>query len=213
MEKNPERVRMLLRSLARNIATPANYPTILADMEATDTSISDKTVSTYMNALRRIFVVEDLPAWAPSLRSKTAIRTSAKRHFVDPSIATGVLRTNPEGILQDFKYFGFLFEALCTRDVRVYAQANDGDVFHYRDKSGLEADLIVRLRDGRWAALEVKLGNKQIEEAAENLLAIKSKINEEKMGEPSFLMIVTGGQMAYRRKDGIWVVPLGCLRD
>ena len=213
VEKNPERVRMLLRSLARNIATPANYPTILADMEATDTSISDKTVSTYMNALRRIFVVEDLPAWAPSLRSKTAIRTSAKRHFVDPSIATGVLRTNPEGMLQDFKYFGFLFEALCTRDVRVYAQANDGDVFHYRDKSGLEADLIVRLRDGRWAALEVKLGNKQIEEAAENLLAIKSKIDEEKMGEPSFLMIVTGGQMAYRRKDGIWVVPLGCLRD
>ena len=213
VEKNPERVRMLLRSLARNIATPANYPTILADMEATDTSISDKTVSTYMNALRRIFVVEDLPAWAPSLRSKTAIRTSAKRHFVDPSIATGVLRTNPEGILQDFKYFGFLFEALCTRDVRVYAQANDGDVFHYRDKSGLEADLIVRLRDGRWAALEVKLGNKQIEEAAENLLAIKSKIDEEKMGEPSFLMIITGGQLAYRRKDGIWVVPLGCLRD
>ena len=213
MEKNPERVRMLLRSLARNIATPANYPTILADMEASDTSISDKTVSTYMNALRRIFVVEDLPAWAPSLRSKTAIRTSAKRHFVDPSIATGVLRTNPEGILQDFKYFGFLFEALCTRDVRVYAQANDGDVFHYRDKSGLEADLIVRLRDGRWAALEVKLGNKQIEEAAENLLAIKTRIDKEKMGEPSFLMIVTGGQMAYRRKDGIWVVPLGCLRD
>lgn len=204
---------MLLRSLARNIATPANYPTILADMEATDTGISDKTVSTYMNALRRIFVVEDLPAWAPSLRSKTAIRTSAKRHFVDPSIATGVLRTNPEGILQDFKYFGFLFEALCTRDVRVYAQANDGDVFHYRDKSGLEADLIVRLRDGRWAALEVKLGNKQIEEAAENLLAIKTKIDKEKMGEPSFLMIITGGQLAYRRKDGIWVVPLGCLRD
>jgi len=168
VEKNPGRVRLLLRSLARNIATPASYKTIRTDIEATDITISDKTISSYINALRRIFVVEDLPAWSPSLRSKTAIRTSAKRHFVDPSIATAVLRTNPEGILKDFKYFGFLFEALCTRDVRVYAQAIDGDVFHYRDKSGLESDLIVRLRDGRWAAIEVKLGNKQIEEAAGN---------------------------------------------
>jgi predicted AAA+ superfamily ATPase len=113
----------------------------------------------------------------------------------------------------DFTYFGFLFESLCTRDVRIYAQANDGDVFHYRDKSGLEADLIVRLRDGRWAAIEVKLGNKQIEEAATHLLALKAKINEGKMGEASFLMILTGGQYAYQRKDGIWVVPIGCLKD
>ena len=213
VEKNPDRVRLLLRSLARNIATTATSKTILADMEATDITISDKTVSVYINALRRIFVVEDLPAWSPSLRSKTAIRTSPKRHFVDPSIATAVLRTNPEGILKDFQYFGFLFESLCTRDIRVYAQANDGDVFHYRDKSGLEADLIVRLRDGRWAAIEVKLGNKQIEEAADNLLSLKARIDEEKMGEPSFLMVITGGQYAYRRKDGIWVVPIGCLRD
>ena len=213
VEKNPDRVRLLLRSLARNIATPAAYQTIMSDMEATDVSLSDKTVSAYMNALRRIFVVEDLPAWSPSLRSKTAIRTSPKRHFVDPSIATAVLRTNPEGILTDFQYFGFLFESLCTRDIRIYAQANDGDAFHYRDKSGLEADLIVRLRDGRWAAIEVKLGNKQIEEAADNLLSLKARIDEEKMGEPSFLMVITGGQYAYRRNDGIWVVPIGCLRD
>ncbi len=213
VEKNPERVRVLLRSLARNIATTANYQTIQEDIEATDTTVSDRTISSYMNALRRIFVVEDLPAWAPSLRSKTAIRTSVKRHFVDPSIATGVLRTNPQGVLNDFPFFGFLFEALCTRDIRVYAQANDGDVFHYRDKSGLEADLIVRLRDGRWAALEVKLGAKQIDEAAKNLLALQARVDREKMGEASFLMIVTGGQFAYRRSDGIWVVPLGCLRD
>ena len=211
VEKNPERVRLLLRSLARNIATTANYTTIIEDLEATDKSISDKTVSTYINALKRIFVVEDLPAWQPSLRSKTAIRTSDKRHFVDPSIATAVMRIDPEGILNDFEYFGFLFESLCTRDVRIYAQANDGDVFHYRDKSGLESDLIVRLRNGKWAAIEVQLGQKQIEEAASNLIAIKNKIDNEKMGEPSFLMILTGGQFAYQRKDGVWVVPIGCL--
>ena len=213
VEKNPERVRLLLRSLARNIATTATYQTIKEDVEATDISISDKTINTYINALRRIFVVEDLPAWKPSLRSKTAIRTTEKRHFVDPSIATAVMRTNPEGVLTDFKYFGFLFESLCTRDIRVYAQANDGDVFHYRDKSGLEADLIVRLHDGRWAAIEVKLGNKQIEEAALNLLALKSKIDEEKMDNAAFLMIITGGLTAYQRNDGIWVVPIGCLKD
>ncbi len=213
IEKNPERVRLLLRSLARNIATTATYQTIKEDIEAIDISISDKTISTYFNALRRIFVVEDLPAWAPSLRSKTAIRTTDKRHFVDPSIATAVMRTNPEGVLTNFKYFGFLFESLCTRDIRIYSQANDGDVFHYRDKSGLEADLIVRLRDGRWAAIEVKLGNKQIEEAAKNLLALKKKIDEEKMGKASFLMIITAGQHAYQRKDGIWIVPIGCMKD
>jgi predicted AAA+ superfamily ATPase len=213
VEKNPERVRLLLRSLARNISTTSTFQTIRKDMEATDIGLSDKTIQTYINALRRIFVIEDLPAWAPSLRSKTAIRTSEKRHFVDPSIATAVLRTNPKGILADFTFFGFLFEALCTRDIRIYAQAIDGDVFHYRDKSGLEADLIVRLRDGRWAAIEVKLGTKQIEEAAKNLLILKSKINEESMGKESFLMILTGGQYAYQRKDGIWIVPIGCLKN
>lgn len=213
IEKNPERVRLLLRSLARNISTTATYQTIKQDIIATNLTISDKTINTYINALRKIYVVEDLPAWSPTLRSKTAIRTTEKRHFVDPSIATAVMRTKPEGILTDFEYFGFLFEALCTRDIRIYAQTNDGDVFHYRDKSGLEADLIVRLRDGRWAAIEVKLGNKQIEDAAVNLLALKAKIDNEKMGSDSFMMIITGGQFAYQRKDGIWVVPIGCLKD
>ena len=213
VEKNPERVRLLLRSLARNIATMASVQTIKNDIEATAISISDKTISSYLNALRRIFVVEDLPAWLPSMRSKTAIRTSSKRHFVDPSIATAVLRTNPDGLLNDFKTFGFLFESLCTRDIRIYAEVIDGDVFHYRDKSGLESDLIVRLRDGRWAAIEVKLGNKQIEEAAQNLLALKAKIDEDKMGQVSFLMVITGGQYAYRRNDGVLVVPIGCLKN
>lgn len=213
VEKNPERVRLLLRSLARNVATLASIQTIKSDIEATDVSISDKTIGSYLNALRRIFVVEDLPAWLPSMRSKSAIRTSAKRHFVDPSIATAVLRTNPDGLLNDFNTFGFLFESLCTRDIRIYVQAIDGDVFHYRDKSGLESDLIVRLRDGRWAAIEVKLGNKQIEEAAKNLLALKAKIDEDKMGQASFLMVITGGQYAYRRIDGVLVVPIGCLKN
>jgi uncharacterized protein len=213
VEKNPERVRLMLRSLARNLATMASYPTIQQDLEATDISLSDKTISSYMNALRRIFVVEDLPAWAPSLRSKTAIRTTEKRHFVDPSIATAVMRLNPEGVLEDFEYFGFLFESLCCRDVRIYAQAYDSDVFHYRDKSGLEADLIIRSRNGSWAAIEVKLGQKKTEEAANHLLALKNRVDQEKMGEPAFLMVLTGGQFAYRRKDGVWVVPIGCLRD
>ena len=213
VEKNPNRVRLLLRSLARNIATVASAQTILKDMEGAETSISDKTFEVYYNALRRIFVVEDMPAWSPSLRSKTAIRTSPKRHFVDPSIATAVMRINPEAVLQDFEYFGFLFEALCARDVRIYAQRNDGEVFHYRDKSGLEADMIVQLRDGRWGAIEVKLGNKQIEQAADSLIKLKEKVDVEKMREPSFLLVLTGGQFAYRRKDGVWIVPVGCLKN
>lgn len=212
VEKNPERVRMLLRSLARNISTMASGQTIMADMESNDIGISEKTLSSYLNALRRIFVIEDTPAWMPSLRSKTPIRTSPKRNFVDPSIATAVMRTNPSGLLNDFETFGFMFESLCTRDMRIYAQANDGAVFHYRDKNDLESDMIISLRDGRWAPIEVKLGNKQIDEAAKNLLSLQSKINTEKMGKPSFLMVVTGGEFAYTRDDGVLVVPIGCLK-
>jgi predicted AAA+ superfamily ATPase len=140
IEKNPNRVRLLLRSLARNISTMASMKTIQDDVEATDSAISDKTIASYLNVLRRIFVIEDLAAWSPSLRSKSAIRTSVKRHFVDPSIATAVMRLNPEGLLKDFETFGLLFESLCVRDMRVYAQVNDGDVFHYRDKNNLETD-------------------------------------------------------------------------
>ena len=212
VEKNPNKVRLLMRSLARNVSTMASFQTILNDVEATEETISDKTLSTYYNALRRIFVVEPLPAWSPKLRSKTAIRTSPKLHFFDPSIATSVMRINPDALLHDFEYFGFLFEALCTRDIRIYVQHNDGDVFHYRDKSGLETDLIVQLRDGRWGAIEVKMGNKQIEEAAVNLLKLKDKINTDKMREPSFLMVLTGGQFAFKRQDGVFVVPIGCLK-
>lgn len=213
VEKNPERVRLLLRSLARNISTLTTGQTILADIEATDLTISDKTLTQYLNALRRIYVIEDVPAWQPSLRSKSAIRTTHKRGFVDPSIATAVLRAKPESLLEDFQLFGFLFEALCIRDMRIYAEANDGDVFHYRDATGLESDMIIRLRNGKWGAIEVKLGSGQIDNAAKNLLELKDKINKEKMGEPSFLMVLTGGEFAYRREDGVLVVPIGCMRD
>jgi predicted AAA+ superfamily ATPase len=213
VEKDPERVRVLLQSLARNISTMATARTIMDDMQVNASSITDKTLSSYLNALRRIFVVEDVPAWQPSLRSKTAIRTANKRQFVDPSIATAVMRTNAKGILQDFETFGFLFESLCTRDLRIYAQAVDGGVFHYRDKSELESDIVIKLHDGRWAAVEVKLGMKQIEEAAANLIKLQQKIDTVKMNQPSFLMVLTGGQVAYRRADGVLVVPIGCLRD
>lgn len=213
VEKNPQRVRMLMKSLSRNISTLATLKTIQDDIQANDIAISENTLNSYLNALRRIFVVEDIPAWQPSLRSKTAIRTSAKRQFVDPSIATAVLKVKPDGLLKDFELFGFLFESLCTRDIRVYSQANDGEVLHYRDKNGLESDLIIRLNDGRWAAIEVKMGNKQIEQASKNLIKLKSKVDTDKIGEPSFLMVITGGQYAYKDKNGVLICPIGCLKN
>ena len=215
IEKNPVRVRALLRSLSRNISTLATIRTIHDDiaMGDADESISEKTISQYLGALDRIFVTENLPAWNPALRSKTAIRTSPKRQFVDPSIAAAAMRLTPSRLLEDFNYFGFLFESLCDRDLRIYAEAIDGQVFHYRDASGLEADAVIALNDGRWAAVEVKLGSKEIEDAAVHLLELKNKVNTEKMREPSFLMILTGTEIAYRREDGVYVVPLGCLKD
>lgn len=213
VEKNPKRIQLLLRSLARNVATIATNVTILKDIENNDITLTAPTLDVYLNALRRIYVIEDQAAWLPSMRSKTALRTRAKRHFTDPSIATAVLRTSPEDLLNDFNTFGFLFESLCTRDMRIYAQANDGEIYHFRNKNGLEADMIIALNDGRWAAVEVKLGNKQIEEAALHLQELAQKVDEEKMGKPSFLMVLTGGELAYQRKDGILVVPIGCLKD
>ena len=213
IEKNPARVRALMRSLARNISTAAGITTIKDDIAANDETISDKTIFAYLNALRRIFVVEDLPAWNPAMRSRTSIRTSSKRHFVDPSIAAAVLRATPDSLLGDFNTFGLLFESLCIRDLRVYAQSIDGDVFHYRDKNGLEADAIVHLKDGRWGAVEVKMGAKEIELAAENLKKLRYKINLDKMKEPSFLMVLTGAELGYRRDDGVYIVPIGCLKD
>ena len=215
IEKSPVRVRALMRSLARNISTLATIRTIRDDiaMGDEDDLLSEKSISQYLTALDRIFVTENLPAWNPALRSKTAIRTSPKRQFSDPSIAAATMRLTPERLLDDFNYFGFLFESLCIRDLRVYAEAIDGQVFHYRDASGLESDAVVCLNDGRWAAIEVKLGSKEIEEAAVHLRQLVEKVNTDKMKEPSFLMVLTGTEIAYRRDDGVLIVPLGCLRN
>ena len=213
IEKNPDRVRLLLRSLARNVCTLATAKTIIDDVAANEVSMTEKTYTSYMNALKRIFVVENSPAWQPSLRSKTAIRSSEKRNFVDPSIGIAALQASPDNLLDDFETFGFFFESLCTRDIRVYTQALGGEVHHYRDRSGLEADMIIRLHNGQWAAIEVKMGSKQIDEAAENLIALRERIDTSRVGEPAFLMVLTGGEYAYRRKDGVLNIPIGCLKD
>ena len=211
-EKNPDRVRAVLRSYARNISTMTAASTIMADVKANDISITDKTLTNYLTALRRLFIIEDAKAWQPSLRSKTGIRTSNKRHFVDTSIATAVLELNPKSILEDFNLFGFLFEDFCLRDVRVYTEPLRGTVYHYHDNSELESDLIIRLHDGRWAAVEVKTGSKEIEEAADNLIQLSKDVDTSKIGEPAFLMVLTAGQYAYRREDGVYIVPIGCLK-
>jgi len=213
VERNPERVQSLMRSLARNVSTPASMRTVMDDMASDDSTISEKTVASYLNALRRIFVIEDLPAWGPAMRSKTVLRTSPKRHFTDPSIASVFLNASPRGLLNDFNTFGLLFESLCIRDLRVYAQASNGKVFHYRDRSDLEADAIVHLQDGRWGAIEVKMGSSGIEKGIESLKRVRDAVNTEKMMEPSFLMVLTAGEYAYRRDDGVYIVPIGCLRD
>jgi len=212
VEKSPARVRALMHSLARNISTMATIATIRNDIAGDEESISEKTISSYINALRRIFVVEDLPAWSPAMRSKTTIRTSSKRHFCDPSIAVATLRATPDSLLQDFNTFGLLFESLCVRDLRVYAGAIDGEVFHYRDRNDLEADAVIHLRDGRWGAVEVKMGAKEIETAAENLKTLRDKVNVDKMQEPAFLMVLTATEFGYRRDDGVYIVPIGCLK-
>ena len=175
--------------------------------------LSEETISSYVTALEKLYVIENLPAWNPSLRSKTAVRTSATRHYVDPSIACAALGMGPNDLINDLHTFGLFFESLCVRDLRVYSEALKGGVYHYRDKAGREFDAVIHLRDGRWAPVEVKLANQErIEEAAKSLLAFAADIDTTKMKPPSFLMIVTATQYAYRRTDGVYVVPLGCLR-
>jgi len=213
IEKNPDRVKGLLRSLARNISSEAKNSTILNDLTENDESLSQVTITQYINALKKIFVIEDLPAWSAKLRSKTAIRTTAKRHFVDPSIATAALRATPKKLLSDFETFGLLFESLCIRDLRVYAESIDGNVYHYRDKSGLEIDAIIQLADGRWGAAEIKMGAGEIEDASENLLKLKKVVDTEKMDNPSFLMVLTATEYAFQMKNSVLVVPLGCLKN
>ena len=211
--RNPDRVYGLLRSISRNISTQANTATLLRDLSSNDESLSDKTVNDYITALKKLYVIEDLPAWSPHLRSRRAIRTTAKRHFADPSIAAAALRADAGKLLSDFKTFGYLFESLCIRDLRVYADSLDGNVYHYRDQLDNEVDAIVQLRDGRWAAVEIKMGAGEIEKAAENLIKFRDSIDTDKMPAPSFLMVLTATEYAFRLNNGVFVVPLGCLKN
>jgi len=214
--KDPLRVERLMRSLARNQGQQIAYTAIAADIGANgDGTIDQETVALYIAALKRIFVVEDMPAWNPNLRSKTAIRTSDTRYFVDPSIATAALGAGPNDLISDLKTMGFLFECLCVRDLRIYAEALGGSVAHFRNKAGLECDAVVHLRNGDYGLVEVKLGGeKLIQEGALTLRKLSGLIDTTKMKAPAFLMILTGTTgYAYRREDGIYVVPVTTLRN
>jgi len=214
VKRNPQRVKLLMRSLSRFIASDAKITGIKDDMLTNDSdSLTEDTILSYINALKRIFVVEDLPAWSPNLRSKTAIRTSDTRHFIDPSIAVASLGIGPDDLLNDLNTMGLLFESLCIRDLRVFSESLDGTVYHYRDKTGLECDAIVHLRNGSYALTEVKLGGSEIDEAAKNLITLKNKIDTGRMKPPAFMMILTGTGFGYLRDDGVYVVPIGCLKD
>lgn len=214
VNRNTNRLRTILRSLARNTCTTASIGTIREDTSYDNGKISEKTITDYINALSKLYVIDDVEAWCPKLRSKTTIRTTSKRCFIDPSIALAALRSSDKDLLKDFNTFGFIFESLCLRDLKIYAQALDGDVFYYRDKNDLECDAIVHLKDGRWGAIEIKLGNEEaIELAAENLKKLTNIIDVKAMNEPSFLMVLTAGKYSYRREDGIYVVSIATLKD
>lgn len=216
VKRDSERTKRILKSYARNVATQASLETIRSDIISNDVETFDKeALYGYLNALKRIFVIEDSPAWNPNLRSKTAIRTSDTRYFVDPSIAVAALGLGPTDLVNNLELMGLIFENLCVRDLRIYADALDGSVYHYRDKTGLECDAVIHLRNGSYGLVEVKLGGDQsINEGAESLLKLTSKIDTEKMKKPAFLMVLCGvAPFAYKREDGVFVVPITCLKD
>lgn len=216
VERNPERVKLLMRSYARNQGTQVSLTAISADMKANDRdTLDDRTVYSYLKALKGIFVVEDVKAWNPNLRSKSAIRSSDTRYFTDPSIAVAALGIGPEDLMSDLNTLGLFFETMCIRDLRVYAQALDGEVYHYRDSDGLECDAVIHLRNGSYGLIEIKLGGERlIEEGAKSLQKLAKKIDTTKMKPPSFLMVLTAtGKYAFKREDAVWVVPIGTLKD
>lgn len=216
IEKNEERVRRIMRSLARNQGSQTPTTVIANDILANDSSsVNEDTVQTYIKALKKIFVIEDMPAWNPNLRSKSAIRTSDTRYYVDPSIASASLGLGPDDLLNDLNTFGLLFETLCVRDLRIFAESLNGSVYHYRDNTGLECDAVIHLRNGKYGLIEIKLGGDDlIEEGAKTLKKLKDCIDTTKMNKPSFLMVLTGiGKYAYKREDGVLVVPIGVLKN
>ena len=216
VKRSSERAKLLLRSYARNISQSASYSTIRKDMLANDSSSLDEdTVADYIKALKKLFVIEDLEAWNPNIRSRAAIRTGDTRHFVDPSIGTAALGIGPKDLVNDIKSFGFFFEDMVVRDLRVYAEVLDGKLYHYRDSNGLECDTVLHRRNGSYALMEVKLGGQDlIEEGAKNMIKLANSIDTEKMPSPSFMAVVIGvGKYAYQREDGVYVIPIGCLKD
>ncbi len=216
IEKNEERVRRIMRSLARNQGSQTPATAIANDILANDSSsVNEDTVQTYIKALKKIFVIEDMPAWNPNLRSKSAIRTSDTRYYVDPSIASASLGLGPDDLLNDLNTFGLLFETMCVRDLRIFAESLNGSVYHYRDNTGLECDAVIHLKNGKYGLIEIKLGGDDlIEEGAKTLKKLKDCIDTTKMNKPSFLMVLTGiGKYAYKREDGVLVVPIGVLKN
>ena len=216
VNRDAKRAIRLMRSYARHQGSQATVAVIKADMSANETTeMSDNTIESYLSALRKIFVIEDMPAWNPNLRSRTAIRTTDTRYFVDPSVAVTALGLAPADLLNDLNTFGLMFETLCVRDLRVYADAIGGKVYHYRDANGLECDAVVHLPNGSYGLVEIKLGGENlVEEGAKSLKKLASKIDNARMKELSFLMVVTAvGNMAYRRTDNVLVVPIGSLKD
>jgi predicted AAA+ superfamily ATPase len=217
VKRASERVQRLMRAYARHQGTQASVATLKEDLKNNDTTALDEdTITSYLDALRKIFVVEDMPAWNPNLRSKTAIRTTDTRYFVDPSIATAALGLGPGDLINDLNTMGFFFEAMCVRDLRVFAEALNGKVYHYRDKTGLECDAVIHLRNGQYGLIEIKLGGDSlIKEGAQTLTALANQIDTTRMKSPAFKMILTAtGEYAYRRpEDGIYIVPIGCLKQ
>jgi len=216
VRRDAERTKRILRSLARNQCAQVSVNTICADIEGNDSVSANRiTVSSYIEALKKMFVLENSPAWNPNLRSRTAIRSSDTLYFSDPSIGVAALGVGPNDLINDLNTMGLFFESMCVRDLRVYADALDGTVYHYRDSNGLECDAVLHLRDGSYGLIEIKLGGeKNIEDAAENLKLLSSKIDTSKTKAPSFLMVLTGtSKYALRRQDGVYVVPVGCLKD
>lgn len=210
--RDPARVRRLLAAYARHVATPAAVSTIINDTgEGSGAPLRPETVRDYIDTLERIMVVEEQPSWGPHLRSRDIVRGGSIRHLVDPSLAVAAMNASADRLMDDPNTLGLLFESLVIRDLRVFAQAVDGEVAHYRDSAGAEADAIIQLRDGRWIAMEVKLGQSRVEEAAASLTKLIKKIDTSRAGDPSARVIITGGEYAYTRPDGIHVVPLGCL--
>ena len=209
--RDPSKVEALVRSLARNVATEVAITTLAADAGGADGDLSRVTVSEYLGALERLMVIEDQPAWAPHLRSTRQLRSSPKRHFVDPSLAVAALRVGPERLLQDLNFFRFLFESLVIRDLRVLSQPLGGTVLHYRDNKGLEVDAIVELADGRWAGFEIKLGPSAIDQGAQSLLKFRDIVDVDRRGEPAVLGVITGTGYGYVRDDGVAVIPIGTL--